>query len=193
MQESEHVDTSKIINPIINTGAQCDVKNLYFSNSGLIDSTNQTANQTANKTANQTAIKPINQQITQLINFVNVSVNYPPIDKSFKTLDGVYLINISTPDFFTKDATSRDLNNANTRIWLVRITNLHSKKSYCGECCEYFWKPFVGLFLAGVDLKPNNIQKKITVKFSEDEIDFDEVKNTTLVEVKDYEATLFVE
>ncbi len=118
--------------------------------------------------------------------------NLPPIEKSFKTLDGAYLINVSSPDFFVMDAFSREIDNINARIWLVRITDLNTHKSYYGECCEYFWKPFVGLFLGGIDLKPSH--RKITIKFSGgDEIDFDEVNNITLVEVKDYESTLFVE
>lgn len=101
---------------------------------------------------------------TQTINCINYSVLFPQESESFRTLDGTYLINVSSPAFFVIDATSRDIAlNCNARNWLVRITNLKNHKAYCGECCEFFWKPFVGLFGTGVGILPGN--KKITIKF----------------------------
>lgn len=130
--------------------------------------------------------------LNSLNNLKNTSKLYPAIEKSFRSLDGQYLINISSSEFFVLNPHSRENEIFNQRLWLTRITNLTTYKSYSGECYEYFWKPFVGLFLIGIQIKQYN--KKIIIKFNGgDEIDFDETNDSTLVEVKDYESTLFIE
>ena len=82
----------------------------------------------------------------------------------------------------------------NARLWLLRISNLESSMSYCTECYEFFWKPFVGLFLYGIDIAEINNGRNIIIKFvGGDVIELDKINNTTFVEVKDFDSCIFIE
>lgn len=121
--------------------------------------------------------------------------HFPPVEKSFRSLNGKYLITISSNDFFVEDVMSRNIAlEKNARLWLLRISNLESSMSYCTECYEFFWKPFVGLFLYGIDIAEINNGRNIIIKFvGGDVIELDKINNTTFVEVKDFDSCIFIE
>lgn len=178
------------------TGDSTDIKN--NTNANTNGNTNSDTN--TNKSSKHDSLIKLPELKSELLllfeTFENRQKKFthlPSVEKSFRSLNGEYLINISSCDFFVEDAMSRDVSlQKNARHWSIRIISFRSNDTYYTECCEYFWKPFTGLFLSGIDIIKK--QNSILVKFiGGDTLELDKINNLTMVEIKDYEASIFVE